>query len=78
MPKPKELDPIEEKTQILYEFDLTDTDAVKAYLVRETAGINDPVKLEMKLDRLARTMISRRFDGDKQFVLKSNGKGKGK
>ena len=73
MPKPKELDPIDEKTEMLYEFDLTDKNAVKAYLIRETAGITDPVKLEMKLERLARTMIMRRFDGDRQFVLKGNG-----
>ena len=65
---PKLLDLIEEKTTILSELGMTDKEAVKAYLIMETVDIADPLKREMKLDRVAHTMIKNFFDGDKQFV----------
>jgi hypothetical protein len=66
---PKEPTPIELKTTILYELGMTDSKAVEAHLIKETANITDPLKMEMKLDRVAHSMIMNFFDGDKQFVL---------
>ena len=75
---PKEPTPIELKTTILYELGMTDSKAVEAHLIKETQDITDPLKMEMRLDRVAHSMIMNFFDGDKQFVAKSNGKGKAK
>ena len=68
---PKEPTPIELKTTILYELGMTDSEAVKAYLIKETTNITDPLKMEMKLDRVAHSMIMHFFDGDRQFVSHS-------
>ena len=76
MSTPKEVNPIEEKATILSELGMTDKEAVKAYFVKETIDIADPLKMEMKLDRIAHTMSMRFFDGDRQFAIKSNGKEK--
>ena len=76
--KEKAPDPIAEKTEILKQLGLSNEEAVKAHLVKETANITDPLKMEMKLDRVAHSMIMNFFNGDKQFVAKSNGKGKAK
>lgn len=64
-------DPIKEKVKILSELGMTDKEAVKAHLVKETASITDPLKMEMRLDRVAHSMIMSFFDGDKQFVSHS-------
>lgn len=64
-------DPIKEKVTILYELGMTDSEAVKAHLIKETANIADPLKMEMRLDRVAHSMIMSFFDGDKQFVSHS-------
>jgi hypothetical protein len=70
---PKEPTPIEIKKQILSELDMTDSEAVEAHLIKETQDITDPLKMEMRLDRVAHSMIMNFFDGDRQFVAKSNG-----
>ena len=62
-------DPIKEKVKILNELGMTDSKAVKAYLIKETQNITDPLKMEMRLDRVAHSMIMNFFDGDRQFVL---------
>ena len=72
----KQPNPITEKVKVLYELGMTDKAAVKAHLITETSGIKDPLKMEMKLDRVAHTMIMRFFDGDRQFVAKSTEKEK--
>lgn len=64
-------DPIKEKVKILYELGMTDSEAVKAHLIKETINITNPLKMEMKLDRVAHSMIMNFFDGDKQFVDES-------
>lgn len=69
MPKLKEVDPIKEKVKILSELGMTDKEAVKAHLVKVTQNITDPLKMEMRLDRVAHSMIMNFYDGDRQFVL---------
>lgn len=71
MPKLNLPDPIKEKVKILNELGMTDKEAVEAHLIKETINIIDPLKMEMKLDRVAHTMIKRYFDGDRQFVSHS-------
>lgn len=63
---------IKEKIKVLAELGMTNKEAVKAYLVKETKGITDEYKLDCKLDRLAHSMLVHFFDGDKQFVLTPN------
>lgn len=69
---------VREKAALLAQMGINNKEAVRTYLKKETAGIEDPLKMEMKLDRVAHSMIMNFFDGDKQFVAKSNGKGKAK
>ena len=70
------VNPIKEKVKILSELGMTDKEAVKAYLTKETSNITDPLKMEMKLDRVAHSMIMNFFDGDRQFVLTPKRKNK--
>jgi hypothetical protein len=69
---------VREKAVLLAQMGMTDKEAVKAHLVKETTNITDPLKMEMRLDRVAHSMIMNFFDGDRQFVAKSNGKEKTK
>lgn len=69
MPKAKEINPIKEKIKILYQLGMTDKEAVKAHLTKATQDITDPLKMEMRLDRVAHSMMMNFYDGDRQFVL---------
>ena len=61
--------PVREKAALLAQMGINNKEAVREYLKKETAGITDPLKMEMRLDRVAHSMIMNFFDGDKQFVL---------
>ena len=63
---------ISEKANVLRDFGLTDKDAVKAYLKKETKGITNPYRLQTKLDNLARAMIDQYFNGSREFVVDFN------
>lgn len=67
-------DYLEQKVDVMVEFGLTDEEALREYLVRETA--NDPTEKsrEMHIDRLVRTIIDNYYDGDRTFVKDNSDK----
>ena len=62
---------IRNKAKVLKQLGLTNKDAVKMHLTEAVKEISDPLKREMKIDRIARDMISQFFDGSREFVAES-------
>ena len=57
------------KVEMLADFCLNDSEAIRAYLEKNTEGMPEGEKKEIRLDTLCRDLIMAYYDGDRTYTI---------
>lgn len=64
----EEMNYLEYKTEILFEFGLTNKEKVQSYLEEKCANATTEIKKRIQIDNAARKIMDEFFDGSREFV----------
>lgn len=70
--QPKAKTYIEHRVDMLAEFGISDTAALKSYLINKTKNATSEVKKEIQVDNICKTILDDYFNGDRTFCIGFN------